>query len=72
MKRNKLKILYEDKCLLVVYKDYGIPTIKSEKYKNNLYSEVYDYLHKKNQRIFNNTRTRKLTKKMKKAFLFLH
>ncbi len=52
MKKNKLKILFEDKCLLVVYKDYGIPTIKSEKYKNNLYSEVYDYLHKKNQRVF--------------------
>ena len=52
MKKNKLKILYEDKCLLVVYKNYGIPTIKSEKYKNNLYSEVYDYLHKKNQKVF--------------------
>ena len=51
-KSNKLKILYEDKCLLVVYKDYGIPTIKSEKYKDNLYSKVYDYLHKKNQRVF--------------------
>ncbi len=52
MQKNKLRILYEDKCLLVVYKDYNIPTIKSEKYKNNLYSEVYDYLHKKNQRVF--------------------
>ncbi len=51
-KSNKLKIFYEDKCLLVVYKDYNLPTIKSEKYKNNLYSEVYDYLHKKNQRVF--------------------
>ncbi len=51
-KSNKLKIYYEDKCLLVVYKDYNLPTIKSAKYKNNLYSDVYDYLHKKNQKVF--------------------
>ena len=49
---KKLKILFEDKHLIVVYKDSGIPTIKSEKYNNSLYSEVYDYLHKKNQRVF--------------------
>lgn len=52
MKNIKLKILFEDKHLLIVYKKSGIPTIKSEKYKNNLYSDVYDYLHKKNQRVF--------------------
>ena len=51
-KSNKLKIYYEDKCLLVVYKDSNLPTIKSEKYNNSLYSEVYDYLHKKNQKVF--------------------
>ena len=52
MKKEKLKILFEDKHLIAVYKKSGIPTIKSEKYKDNLYSEVYDYLHKKNQRVF--------------------
>ena len=51
-KREKLKILFEDKHILVVYKKSGLPTIKSDKYKNNLYSEVYDYLHKKNQKVF--------------------
>ena len=53
MKKNeKLKILFEDKHIIIVYKKSGIPTIRSEKYKNNLYSDVYDYLHKKNQRVF--------------------
>ena len=51
-KKEKLKILFEDKHILIVYKKSGIPTIRSDKYKNNLYSEVYDYLHKKNQRVF--------------------
>lgn len=51
-KKDKLKILFEDKYLLAVYKDGNIPTIKSDNYKNSLYSEVYDYLHKKNQRVF--------------------
>ena len=52
MKKEKLRILYEDKHLIVVYKKSGVPTIRSEKYKYNLYSDVYDYLHKKNQRVF--------------------
>ena len=52
MRKEKLKILYEDKYLLVVYKKSGLPTIKSNKYKDNLYSFVYDYLHKKNQKVF--------------------
>ena len=52
MKKEKLKILYEDKHLLIVYKKSGIPTIKSDNYKDNLYSEVWDYLHKKNQKLF--------------------
>ena len=51
-KKEKLKILFEDKHLIVVYKKSGLPTIKSEKYNTNLYSEVFDYLHKKNQRVF--------------------
>ena len=49
---KKLKILYEDKYLIAVYKENNLPTIRSEKYENSLYSEVYDYLHKKNQRVF--------------------
>ncbi len=49
---KKLNILFEDKHLLIVNKESGLPTIKSEKYENSLYSEVYDYLHKKNQRVF--------------------
>jgi len=52
MRKNKLKILYEDKHLIVVFKDSKIPTIKSNNYNDNLYSQVYDYLHKKNQRVF--------------------
>lgn len=52
MKKNKLEILFEDKHLLVVYKKNNLPTIKSDNYKDNLYSFVYDYLHKKNQRVF--------------------
>ena len=51
-KQERLKILFEDKHLIVVYKKCGIPTIRSDNYKNNLYSDVYDYLHKKNQRVF--------------------
>ena len=52
MKKDRLKILYEDKHMIAVYKKSGIPTIKSEKYRDNLYSLVYDYLHKKNQKVF--------------------
>ncbi len=52
MKKDRLKILFEDRHLIIVYKKGGIPTIKSDKYKDNLYSFVYDYLHKKNQRVF--------------------
>lgn len=49
---KKLKILFEDKYLIAVYKKSGLPTIKDKKHVNNLYSEVYDYLHKKNERVF--------------------
>ncbi|MBQ6284946.1 MAG: RluA family pseudouridine synthase [Bacilli bacterium] len=49
---KKLNILYEDKQLIVVYKEPNLPTIKSNNFKDNLYSQVYDYLHKKNQKVF--------------------
>lgn len=52
MKKNKLNILYEDKYLIAVYKKNNLPTIKCDNYSNNLYSEVFDYLHKKNQKVF--------------------
>ena len=42
MKKEKLKIYYEDKNLIVVYKKSGIPTIKSDNYRDNLYSMVFD------------------------------
>ena len=51
-KKGKLDILFEDKHLLIVNKKGGLPTIKSDNYKDNLYSQVFDYLHKKNQRVF--------------------
>ena len=41
MKKKKLNILYEDKHLLIVYKNDNIPTIKSVKYKNSLYERVF-------------------------------
>ena len=35
---KKLKILFEDKNILIVYKDGNIPTINSEKYSKSLYN----------------------------------
>lgn len=53
MKKKKLTILYEDKNLLVVYKESGLLTISTEKEKyNTLFHEVSLYLHKKNQKAF--------------------
>jgi len=52
MKKNKLNILYEDKYLIAVYKKNNLPTIKCDNRNDNLYSEVFDYLHKKNQKVF--------------------
>ena len=49
---KKLKILYEDKDLIVVRKDDKVLTVSDGKNFNTLYSEVYDYLHKKNQKVF--------------------
>lgn len=52
MKKRKLDILYEDKHLIIVNKSGNMPTIKCDNYKDSLYSEVFDYLHKKNQKVF--------------------
>ena len=50
---KKLNILYEDKYLLIVNKPAKLLTIATTKdNEKNLYSEVYDYLHKKNQKVF--------------------
>lgn len=53
MKKNsKLNILFEDKHLLIVNKKSGLSTIRDENSNDNLYSQVFEYLHKKNQRVF--------------------
>lgn len=49
---KKLNILYEDKYLLVVYKKNNYLTVSDGTNSNSLYSEVYDYLHKKNCKVF--------------------
>ena len=52
MKKNRLNIVYEDKHLLIVNKPGNLLTINTSKNEKNLYSEVFDYLHKKNQKVF--------------------
>lgn len=53
MKKKKLDIIYEDKELLVVNKSAHVLTVQTDKGgEATLYSEVYDYLHKKNQKVF--------------------
>ena len=53
MKKNKLDIIYEDKELLVVNKKAHQLTVATDKGEvNTLYREVFDYLHKKNQKVF--------------------
>lgn len=50
---KKLDIVFEDKHLLIVNKPHRLLTIGTNKDKeHNLYAEVYDYLHKKNQKVF--------------------
>ena len=50
---KKLNIEYEDKYLLIVNKPSGLLTISTNKEKEKtLYHEVYEYLHKKNQKVF--------------------
>ncbi len=51
MKNDKLKIIYEDKNLLVVDKPYQLLTIGNDKEKENtLYYKVSMYLKKKNKK----------------------
>ena len=52
MSMKKLKILYEDKNILIINKEPKILAISDGKTNNTLYNEVYDYLHKKNQKVF--------------------
>lgn len=49
---KKLTIIYEDKDIIVVDKRAGILSISDGKSNNTLYSQVRDYLHKKNQKVF--------------------
>ena len=53
MKKKKLKIIYEDKYLLVVDKPAGLLTISNDKEKyNTLYHVVHEYLRSKNTKVF--------------------
>lgn len=50
---KKLKIIYEDKNIIIVDKPSNILTISTENEKEKtLYHEVLEYLRKKNQKIF--------------------
>lgn len=52
-KKDRLKILYEDKHLLIVGKPAGMLTIGTDKEKDNtMYHKVLIYLNKKNQKVF--------------------
>ena len=47
---KKLKILYEDKYIIVINKPHNLLTVATDKEKDKtLYSYVYDYLKKKNK-----------------------
>lgn len=53
MKKKKLKILYEDKYIIVVDKPAGMLTISNDKDRiNTLYHEVHEYLKSKNTKVF--------------------
>jgi len=50
MKNDKLKIIFEDKYLIIVNKPYHLLTIANEKEdENTLYHKVYLYLKRKNK-----------------------
>ena len=49
---KKLKIEYEDKSILIVDKPYKKLTVSDGTRTNTLYSEVRDYLNKKNEKCF--------------------
>ena len=52
-KSDKLDIIYEDKFLLVVNKPAHMLTVQTDKgVATTLYNKVYEYLHKKNQKVF--------------------
>ena len=52
-KKDKLDIIYEDKNILVVNKPAHMLTVDTDKGGNiTLYNKVYEYLHKKNQKVF--------------------
>ena len=51
--KDKIKILYEDKYLLIVNKPNNLLTIATDKEKENtMYHKVLLYLKKKNQKVF--------------------
>ena len=51
--KKKLDIIYEDKHILILSKPSGLLTIGTEKEKyNTLYHQVYEYIKKKNQKVF--------------------
>ena len=51
--KDKIKILYEDKYLLIVNKPNNLLTIATSKEKENtMYHKVLLYLRKKNQKVF--------------------
>lgn len=50
---KKMDIVYEDKYLIIVNKPSGVFSISTLKEKEKtMYHEVYEYLRKKNQRVF--------------------
>ena len=50
MTKKKLKILYEDKYIIIVYKPSGLLTMSTDKEKERtLYHYVYEYLKQKNK-----------------------
>lgn len=53
MAKEKLKILFEDKNILVLVKEAGLLTIGTAKEKEHtLYHKVLTYLNKKNQKVY--------------------
>ncbi len=50
MKKKKIKIVYEDKYILVVKKESNLLTISTDNIKDNtLFNEVFDYIKSKNK-----------------------
>lgn len=52
-KKDRLDIIYEDKSMIVVNKPTHMLTVQTERgTKVTLYNKVYEYLHKKNQKVY--------------------